>query len=608
MMELTGEQQRQVPPDLVRVLDSIADTFIVLDRHWRFVYVNSHALGQAREPLPELLGHTIWERYPELLGTPVESQFRRAIDQQTAVYFEAEGALTGRWLEIHAYPSPGGLTVYARDVSDRRQAEEALRDSEERHRLIAELTSDYVYDLHFATDGSNRLAFATQGFTRVTGYTVEELERLGGWKVFIHPDDLPRTLAALPRRMSGGPEVDEIRIRTKGGQTRWIRFSTHAIRNPDGRPVRMLGAVQDITERRHAEELLRESQERFQAFMDNGPALTWVKDEAGRFVYVNRPYEQRFGRKREELLGRGMSQIWPADLARRFDETHRAVLAAGRVLESIDEIPEPSGGTSFWRTFRFPFRDASGTQYAGGISVEITEQKQAEERLQESSRRLQALSAHLMHVQEQERRHLARELHDEVGQVLTGLRFALDTAGRLPAAQLPAALGEAQALVRELAGKVRDLSLRLRPSMLDDLGLLPTLLWHLERYTAQTGVRVAFEHHGLGQRLAPAVETAAYRIVQEALTNVARHAGVAHCAVAARFEDGGLHLAVADEGGGFDPACRQRDGTGGGLSGMRERAVLVGGQLEVHSQPAGGTRVTAYLPAGAWPGPAAGGA
>jgi signal transduction histidine kinase len=212
---------------------------------------------------------------------------------------------------------------------------------------------------------------------------------------------------------------------------------------------------------------------------------------------------------------------------------------------------------------------------------------------------LQTLSRQLLEVQEAERRHIARELHDEVGQALTGLKLLLDMSTRLPTDEATANLGEAQAMVNELMALVRDLSLDLRPAMLDDLGLLPTLLWHFDRYTAQTDVGVTLKHARLeGRRFRPEVETAAYRIVQEALTNVARHAGVSEVWVRLWADQETLGVQIEDRGTGFEPEAALTAGATTGLAGMRERAVLLGGQLTVESAPGAGTCVTAELPLG----------
>jgi signal transduction histidine kinase len=201
-------------------------------------------------------------------------------------------------------------------------------------------------------------------------------------------------------------------------------------------------------------------------------------------------------------------------------------------------------------------------------------------------------------VQETERRNLARELHDEIGQLLTGLTLILERSKHLPSPASLACVNEAQALAAELLSKVRNLSLDLRPAMLDDLGLLPALLWHFERYTASTGVKVVFSQHGLeGRRFAADVETATYRIVQEALTNVARHSGAYEARVTVAAAAGLLSLEVQDQGAGFDVDAVFRDERTSGLIGLRERARLSSGRLTLTSVRGAGTRLTAELPA-----------
>jgi signal transduction histidine kinase len=219
------------------------------------------------------------------------------------------------------------------------------------------------------------------------------------------------------------------------------------------------------------------------------------------------------------------------------------------------------------------------------------------EQLRAGRKRLQALSRRLVEAQEAERRYIARELHDEVGQTLTGIKLILEMAARSPAEKVGASLGEAQALVDALMIRVRELSLDLRPAMLDDLGLLPSLLWHFGRYTAQTNVQVTFKHTGLeGRRFAPEIETAVYRIAQEGLTNVARHAGVSEATVRLWADRDRLGVQIEDRGAGFDPEAALAAGSTSGLAGMRERATLLGGQLTVESAPGTGTRLTAEVP------------
>jgi signal transduction histidine kinase len=222
--------------------------------------------------------------------------------------------------------------------------------------------------------------------------------------------------------------------------------------------------------------------------------------------------------------------------------------------------------------------------------VDITERKRAEEQLQ-------ALSRQLLEAQEQERRAIGRELHDEIGQTLTGLKILLEVAQRLPTAESHRKLEQAQEAAGELIDRVGALSLDLRPPMLDDLGLLPALLWFVDRYSTRTNIQVEFHHAGIvDRRLAPALETAAYRLAQEALTNVARHAGVDKVAVWISAREAELDLRVEDAGRGFEaqPVLERQET--GGLSGMHERVRLLSGELEIDSAPGQGTRVFIRLP------------
>ena len=169
----------------------------------------------------------------------------------------------------------------------------------------------------------------------------------------------------------------------------------------------------------------------------------------------------------------------------------------------------------------------------------------------QARQRLSVLSGRLVESQEAERRHLARELHDEIGQLLTGLKLTLEAEADSASKSGKANAGHAQALVHDLMERVRGLSLDLRPAMLDDLGLVSALVWNLDRYTAQTRIKVRLEQNLPSERFASGIETAAYRIVQEALTNVARHAGVGEATVRLWTTGGRLYVQVQDEGVGF---------------------------------------------------------
>ena len=238
----------------------------------------------------------------------------------------------------------------------------------------------------------------------------------------------------------------------------------------------------------------------------------------------------------------------------------------------------------------------SETELASGVADRLAVALQ-NARLFEGARdarlRLEAVSVRLVDVQESERRRIARELHDEIGQALTGLKLQLEMS--VAGAGASDGLRSACSIAQRLIEQVRDLSLDLRPAMLDDLGLVPALLWHIERYTARTGVRIKLLHDGLRDRLPANVETAAYRIVQEGLTNVARHARTHEATVRVRRTASDIELEIVDRGIGFDPAVTDLN-LSTGVSGMRERTTLLGGTFRISSAPESGTMIRASLP------------
>lgn len=346
----------------------------------------------------------------------------------------------------------------------------------------------------------------------------------------------------------------------------------------------------EITARKQAEEVSRKSELKYRYLLDNMPdSLAYCKilvnenNQPIDFVCleVNNTFETLTGFKREDILNRKLLEVIP-DLK----ESKTALLSVyNRAALDRDGGKFDLYCKTLGKRFTISaYRPQKG--YFAIIFRDVTESKR-------TVSELSGLSRLLFQAHEEERRFVARELHDQTGQVLTYLSLLLDRAARLPADSIAAELDEAKKLVTELIGQVRDLSLSLRPSILDDMGLLPTLLWHFEHYTSKTGVEVNFKSGRLPKNLPPEVSTAAYRIMQEALTNVARHAGVSRVEVSIWANRGVLHLKIKDRGIGF---VVKRTGDYSGLNGMQERAHLLGGTMVIDSTPRVGTTVKAELP------------
>jgi PAS domain S-box-containing protein len=618
-----------LPEGIAHALDCIGDFLFVLDEKWRFVYLNQPALDQAGKPVGELLGWSLWEAYPELLGTALEDHYRKAMATRMAVHFEMRGVHTGRCYEVQAMPCPEGLAVYSRDVTERKRAEGLLavqlkvleristdaslgevlevlaRGIEEQApgMLCSVLLLDEAHGtLH---DGAGP-SLPAEYRRAVDGIAIGPCVGSCGTAAYTGKMVIVEDIAVDPLWAAFREAVSAYQlracwstpIRAPGGKIlgTFAMYYRHPCR-PNDHELRLIEVSSHLAamaiERKRAAEALRDSEARFQAFMDTSPAVAWMKDEQLRYVYVNRTWEKRFDRKLETIRGQTGLNERPPEVGEELRRHDQAVLASGQTQEFEELVPDAEGRTCHWQVYKFPFHDATGNQYVGGIALDITGRKQAEANLRAYAERLEALSRRVLEVQEQERRSLARELHDEIGQILTGLQLTLKAAQQDPPDNAHTGLQNAQIIVSELLSQVRELSLHLRPSILDDFGLLPALTTHLERYAKQTGIQVAFTHHGLAGRFPAEVETAAYRIVQESLTNVARHAKVHQAEARVAHYGGHLTIEVRDRGTGFDVA---RAASTGGLSSMQERVALLGGRLVIESRVGRGTLVAAELP------------
>jgi PAS domain S-box-containing protein len=334
---------------------------------------------------------------------------------------------------------------------------------------------------------------------------------------------------------------------------------------------------------------LQEKSAQLGSLFDQSPLPVVVMDEDGRVLRVNPEFTRVFGYSAQETLGQQLSHlIAPGELGQELSST--AELASEDRRREIETVRQRKDGSRLHVLAVTVAVSVPGRRTEiWAIYRDITAHKSAESALQ-------AVSSRVLEVQEAERRHLASELHDEVGQVLTGLRLLLKANKDASVDAIESRFEQAKSIVDDLLATVRKLSFDLRPADLDQFGLLPALLGLFERYTAQTGILVDFKHRDIDQRFVPKVETAAYRVVQEALTNVARHAGVEGVTVRLWMEENKLNLQIEDPGRGFDPDLVMNVVRSSGLFGMSERIALVGGRMTIESAPGSGTTIGAELP------------
>jgi PAS domain S-box-containing protein len=486
-----------------------------------------------------------------------------------------------------------------------------------------------------------QFAFVSQRAEDILGYPVAQWLADPEFRAHItHPEDCVQVLKIVRETsVHSGDSTFEYRVRAADGREVWLRETVHVVCNERGQPVRLSGLCVDISERKRAAEELSARKDELATLnsitaavstsLELSAVLAALKAQlteqlaipGGCILLVNEAddrltLQESWGTPALSMqdTGKEPAGMLTAWTEAQDDGSAYQVVAQATPPPFLSGVPLPAG----WQYLSVPLQAngrLQGVLYlfspaSPGFSTHrlayfetlgrqvgvILQNARLFAQVHAGRERLQQLSRQLVHIQEAERREIARELHDEVGQALTGLKLSLEMSTRLSAEEAQQILQRALDQIDELMVHVRDLSLDLRPAMLDVLGLVPTLLWHFERYSLATGVQVDFQHTELEPRFAPELETAAYRIIQEALTNVARHAGVTAVRVHIWTTRDFLEIEVVDAGRGFQVEETLAQAKTAGLAGMEERAMFLGGHLSIESTPGTGTRLMAALP------------
>ena len=402
--ETVAELSRKSEQKISSILASITDCHFELDKDWRFIRINDHSLAYFGRQREELIGRSYFEVFPTLKRSIFEEHYTKAVSESTSVHFDVESVLyPGKWVELHVYPTEGrGVSVFFRDITERKLADEETKRlatviQEERDRLSALVNS--IQDEVWFADAEGRFTLANPSALREfsLGVSTKEIdvEKLAQSLEVYRADGSPRPIEETPPLRALQGEVvrnQEEMIRTPAGaELRYRAVSAAPVRDAANTIIGSVSVVRDITDLKRAEIALRESEERFRAFMDNSPAIAWAKDEQGRIIYLNRAYEQRFGVRLEDWRGKTDFELWPPEIARTFRRNDLDVLAAGRTQEMVEEATDPEGNHSFWWNFKFPFQDASGHHYVGGIGIDITDRKRIEKQLKDYQEHLEKL-------------------------------------------------------------------------------------------------------------------------------------------------------------------------------------------------------------------------
>ncbi|WP_447983935.1 PAS domain S-box protein [Nitrospira sp. Nam74] len=505
------------------------------------------------------------------------------------------------------------------DVHDLKVAKAALREREEEYRAMFELASVGKAQVDPYT---GRYVRVNHKLSEMTGYSPEELMSKTIGEI-THPEDRQHDSDALKQLMSGELQEysTEKRYIRKDGSVRWAHLDAVMLRDSQGMPLRAVGVIQDITERKRAEEALRESEDRFKAFMDNTPAVAFMKDEEGRYVYANRMFTSLFQMQHKDLVGQSDADVFPSEAARQLQANDAAILKTNTPQQVLEQLPAPDGVLRHWLTFKFPV-EASHRRLLGGVAFDVTDRVQAETALQESKRQLQtlnetleemvkartiellnkqqtlrALAAELTRTEARERKRLATDLHDNLAQLLVLCKMKLEVAehNRMDPAS---AFKAVTSLLDEALIYTRTVMSDLRPPLLGNEDDLRTAIaWVVEKLQRH-GLTVTVYDDGQPKLMDEDVLTVTYQAIHELLFNVLKHARTKQAIVLLKRDKEYLEAVVMDEGAGFVPGTQPStlDEGGFGLFSIRERIEPLGGCFTITSHMGVGTTAKLIMP------------
>ncbi len=468
------------------------------------------------------------------------------------------------------------------EVTRRTWAEVQAKENEEKFRLLVNGIQDHAI---IRVDLEGRITTWNLGAERLFGFRYSEIlgepfERLYNSCESDTPKRHLRTALEL------GHINDECQQIRKDGTQFWATADVTLLRNEQGQPRGYAVITRDITERKQQREEIERREVQLNAFFSNAPVGLAILDKELRFQRINAPFAQINGLDSREQVGKPLRDVI-ADLSAQTEPLLRQVASTGEpVLNHEIKGPAPStpGVTGWWLKSLFPIAKEGDVVTEMGIVVQdITGLKRAESAVRR-------LSGRLLQIRDDERRRLARDLHDSLGQTLTAVKMNLSYLGR-DTSNLDErgrnAVTESRELVDNSLKEVRTLSHLLHPPMLDEVGLVPAIRWYVNGFSQRSSIQVELDLPGDLPRLPTELETAVFRVVQESLTNVHRHSGSATATVRLGTEANQLHLFVIDAGRGITPeqlSSRQDNVTlGVGLLGMRERLRQLRGELEISS-------------------------
>jgi PAS domain S-box-containing protein len=479
------------------------------------------------------------------------------------------------------------------ETQDRDQIQEALRRSNERFDLAVSGANEGLWDALVLPGvpwhSPETPVWYSPRLKEMLGFRDDEFPNvLESWLVLLHPDDRDRILQAVADHVERRVTYDEeYRLRTKSGEYRWFSARGLGIWDAAGEMTRMAGSLRDITETRRTADALKSSEEKWRGLVEHAPDYILVVDLDGTIRFINRVGPDY---KIEEVIGANALDFGPVHDRQRVKDAIDSVARTGQPTQMETSVNHPDGSVGWYASRLGPIERDGRVESVIIITTDISDRKQSEAAL----RREQEFLRRLLDLQERDRQLVAYEIHDGMVQEMTGALMHLEAFKHADNQRLREQEFErGSRLLREAVNEARRLISGLRPPVIDDLGVVAAVEYLINEARADLP-NIEYVHRTTFDRLVPPLESAIFRIVQEALSNVRKHSGTRRARVELIETGNTLRLSIRDWGCGFDPDKVSRERFG--LQGIRQRARLLGTTAIVESTPGKGALIAVDLP------------
>jgi PAS domain S-box-containing protein len=490
----------------------------------------------------------------------------------------------------------GRYQLFVRDITERKKVEEILAESERILKETQVIANLGTYTLDIATGKWTGTALLDQ----ILGIDADFEKTFEGGQMIIHPDwrkIMADYFAELVAGRKSRFDIEYKIIRPNDNEERWIHGIGNLKYDDTFQPVTLLATIQDIHESKLAADELLQSEKKYRLLFYNNPSPMWMSDWPGmNIIDVNEAAIKHYGYSRQEFLKLNLRDLRPAEDLPYFNEVIKNTDLS--VTNKRQWRHKKKDGTIMQVEVTSHEIMYEGQQVWLSSPHDVTDKNMAEERLQKSYQDIRQLASNLQSIREDERTNIAREIHDELGQQLTGLKMDIHWLSRkINSADedITKKMKQSLELINATIASVRKIATDLRPSILDDLGLIAALEWQGEEFEKRSGTRVQFNNKAGAVSLKPEAITAVFRIYQELLTNVARHANATLVSVIVQKEDNRLFFSLTDNGTGFNLETINKKKTLG-LLGIKERTLLLGGTYEFKSNQGEGSETIISIP------------